>query len=189
MIDFSAKLKGEGEIMKKKLVLLTSLVLSGMVLTAAAVLSPKIGQQNLVQAGKTNYTLTIDENTQIHKNGANYYALTDKGNQYDYRFVNAGYDDEDVTAEHAICMLRNNGSGIYGNTAIQSIISFSMTFDNAGEVHVYFSNEASSTSGEDCHLHSGDVYEPTTNTENVYISIWSNITTYVTSMTIVYACE
>ena len=174
---------------KKTFILSLSLVASAVATAAALALSVDSESVQLGLADPTQYSLTINRSTQKTESNANKYVLTTSGNKFSYHFGNAAYDEEEVTANDAICMLRDNGSGIYFDSPIQKIESFSIKFDMPGTIHVYFSNTKGSFTGEDCYLESEVVYEPTTVTENVYILLWCNITTYVESISITYACE
>ena len=145
--------------------------------------------EHIAVADPINYTLTVNQSTQETETNSHKYVLTESGNQFKYYFANAAYDEEGVTEAGAICMLRNNGSGIYCDTPIQSVKSFCINFDTAGTLHVYFSPTKGGFSGTDVYLESGTVYSPVEPLNDVYINIWSNITTYVTSFVVTYACE
>ena len=176
--------------MKKRIVLIAScLAVSSIVATSVAVLASSPKFNNVAFADKNNYTLTIDMASQLTSHNANKYVFTTSGQQFNYHFANCAYDDEEVTAHNAICMLRGNGSGLYFDSPIQTVKSFSITFDSVETLHVYFDKTPSSFSNEseNAYLHSGDVFE-VTNGDDVYVDIWSNITTYVTSITVTYAC-
>ena len=176
--------------MKKRIVLIAScLAVSSILAASVAVLTSSPKFNDVAFADKNNYTLTIDMASQLTRHNAQKYVITSSGNQFNYHFANCAYDDEEITAHNAICMLRSNGSGLYLDSPIQTIKSFSITFDSAETLHVYFDKTPSSFSSEseNVYLHSGDVFEPTDG-EDIYVDIWSNITTYVTSITITYAC-
>ena len=175
----------------KKSLIISSLCLSlcGVVAASFAALNSSKRNAQIVAAGKTDYAIIINHSTQQTKSNANKYVLTTSGNEFAYHFGNSDYDSDEVAAANAICMLRDNGSGIYFDSPIQTIKSFSITFDNPGSLHVYFSDTKGSFTGEDPYLTSGQVFTPTVNTENVYINIWSNLTTYVESIVINYSCE
>lgn len=176
--------------MKKSVLLVTtSMLLCGVAATAFVANASLKGFSKIAVADPTNYSLVINHSTQLTESNANKYVLTSSGNKFNYTFGNADYDSSEVDNVNAICMLRDNGSGIYFKTPIQKISSFSIKFDNPGTVHVYFSDSQGSFTGEDAYLSSEDVFSPATNTENVYITLWCNITTYVESVTINYVCE
>ena len=175
--------------MNKKIPLLitTSLLMCGAVAGSVVAATKRSGNNAIVNANPTTYSLTINRAVQQTKSTNTKYVLTEKGNRIEYYFANCAYDEQ-IGETDAICMLRSNGSGIYFNTGIQQIISVSITYDSADTIKIFFDEVQGTLTGERVLVNSGDVATPTVTDENIYIGVWSNTDAYVQSITINYTC-
>lgn len=174
--------------MKKNLLIISSGLLATTAL-AASIFALSSKKESLAEAEPINYSLVIDSNSQIHDSSANHHALTTKGNRFNYSYGNTDYESDTLAENNMICMFRDNGSGFYSHTPIQYVKSVVIVFDAPGTLHLVLSATDGSFNGEDAYVASGVEFTPTKNNENVYVNIWSTLTTYVSSITINYTCE
>ncbi len=170
----------------RKLMTMSLLSLGALAVAGSAFALSSKGSLRRVDAEPENYTLTIDKDTLIWDHGSTFHVLTSKGSQFSVGATNAG----DGVGDYFVLM-SNNGSGIYSNSPIQTVIDVTFTLDSdAANVRCYFSDSAGSYTGADVVVTSGVTFFPPAGHEkDVYINTWfSGANVYIKSIVIHYSC-
>ena len=143
-------------------------------------------QTQIVKAGDApEYTLTINRANAVDYI-AGHYTVTAMGNNIYWYPSNCDYDPE---SSHLVLM-RSNGSGFYLQDPIQSIISITVTYDAVGSMNMFFGYSEGDIEGGCVSFTSGVPFSaPVGFDTNVYLSMVGNLSTYVDSIVIMYACK